>query len=219
MCNVLTVTFHDWALNFHWFHLFRRGKRRSKTLKTTTSSYSRDRSLTTRGSKPFHSFPFPRPSPVSERLLNGSTVPNSGTKPANFDSLTDFHFISVQNWWNFDRKLKYKHGKYKTAFRVRNAGYREFRETRPAGPRRSEGKRQKQTKTTTTATKTGRNSENQRVKRAEWWTGWLRSPIVFFLRPLTQCFFFHLIFPLNAELILRLPQPNLVRCCAVLTPR
>ena len=23
MCNVLTVTFHDWALNFHWFHLFR----------------------------------------------------------------------------------------------------------------------------------------------------------------------------------------------------
>lgn len=138
--------------------------------------------------------PIPPTEPGIRTLLNSSAVPNSGTKQANFDSLTDFHFISVQNWWNFDRKLECKHGTNKTAFRVRNAGYREFRETRPAGPRRSEGKRQKQTKTTTTATKTGRNSANQRVKRAEWWTGWLHSPIGFFSSPLPN-FFFTLFFP------------------------
>ena len=43
-----------------------RGKTLKKAKITTTSSYSRDRSLTIRGSKPFHWFPFPRPSQESE---------------------------------------------------------------------------------------------------------------------------------------------------------
>lgn len=50
--------------------------------------------------------PIPPTEPGIRMLLD------SGTKPANFDSLTDFHFISVQNLWNFDRKLECKHGKY-----------------------------------------------------------------------------------------------------------
>ena len=137
-----------------------------------------------------------------------------------FDSLTDFHFISVQNWWNFDRKLECKHGKYKTVFCVRNAGYREFRETGGLQARGEVGEKgkNKQTKTTTTtATKTGRNSENPRAKRAERWTGWLHSPIVFFSSPLPN--FFSPNFSPQCRACPRLPRPSLVRCCAVLTPR
>lgn len=98
VCNVLTVTFHDWALNFHWFHLFRnKGKDAQKgqnnnnilILTRQVADHSRFQAVPL--------IPIPPTEPGIRMLLDSSAVPNSGTKPANFDSLTDFHVISVQN--------------------------------------------------------------------------------------------------------------------------
>ena len=91
----------------------------------------------------------------------------------------------------------------------------------PCRPAAKWGKRQKQTnkQKTTKATKTGRNSENPRAKRAQWCTGWPCSPIVFFFFFALTQFFFSPYFPPQCAACPRLPRPNLVRCCAVLTPR